>query len=280
VLVDARDADELRRHYLIERELASRLRQAPRRERLGLYRSVYDELFRRVPRHPQLQAKSDPERLERRRRDVDRQLGFLRRFLGRDTVFMEIGAGDCALAAGAAPHVRRVYAIDVSEEIVRRQGLRPNVHLLLSDGCSVPVPPGSVDLAFSDQLMEHLHPDDAEEQLRNIYLGLAPGGAYVVVTPNRYYGPSDVSRGFEPVAAGLHLREYSARELRALLRRAGFARVGFYAGARGLYVRFPFLALVAIEKILEALPERTRLRVAGWAPMRALLGLRVVAFKR
>ena len=186
MLVDSRSREALREHYLIERELADRLRAAPRGDRLTLYRSVYDELFRRVPQHPQLQAKSAPGRIERRQREVERQLGFLRRFLDRDTVFMEIGAGDCALSAGAAPYVRRVYAIDVSAEIAGNGRLPANASLVLSDGCSIPVPPSSVHLAFSDQLMEHLHPEDAEEQLRGIYAALAPGGAYICVTPNRY----------------------------------------------------------------------------------------------
>jgi hypothetical protein len=127
--------------------------------------------------------------------------------------------------------------------------------------------------------MEHLHPEDAEEQLRGIFASLAPGGAYVCVTPNRCYGPSDISRGFEPVAAGLHLREYGARDLRALLEGAGFARVRFYAGARGLYVRFPFALIRAFEAALEALPGALRLRIASFAPLRALLGLRVLAEK-
>ena len=279
MLVDPRSPEQLRRHYQIERELAARLRTAPRGERRELYRSVYDELFRRVPEHPQLQQKSAPERLAGRQREVARQLGFLRRFLAPGTVFMEIGAGDCALAAGAAPHVERVYAIDVSAEIASGDRLPKNVSLVLSDGTSIPVPAASVDLAFSDQLMEHLHPEDAEEQLRGIHASLAPGGAYVCVTPNRCYGPSDISRGFEPVAAGLHLREYSARELRALLRRAGFGRVRFYAGAKGLYVRCPYGLIAAAEGILEALPRKVSARLAALAPMRALLGVRVLAIK-
>ena len=44
----------LREHYLIERELADRLRSAPRSERGALYSELYDELFRRVPYHPML----------------------------------------------------------------------------------------------------------------------------------------------------------------------------------------------------------------------------------
>ena len=41
-------------HYTIERELAARLRAAPANERALVYGEVYEELFRRVPDHPQL----------------------------------------------------------------------------------------------------------------------------------------------------------------------------------------------------------------------------------
>ena len=65
----------------------------------------------------------------------------------------------------------------------------------------------------------------------------------------------------------------------AILREAGFGRIRTYVGARGFFVRFPRMALEALEVALEALPVRLRRRVAGAKPMRALLGLRVAALK-
>jgi hypothetical protein len=52
----------------------------------------------------------------------------------------------------------------------------------------------------------------------------------VVVTPNRLLGPHDISRHFDDVATGLHLREYSVTEAARLLRRAGFAHIVALAG--------------------------------------------------
>jgi SAM-dependent methyltransferase len=150
---------------------------------------------------------------------------------------------------------------------------------VISDGTSVPVAPGSVDLAFSDQLMEHLHPDDARTQLANIFRALKPGGVYFCITPNRLYGPSDISAYFEDEPKGFHLREYSVRELVGILREAGFARVRAYVGARGWFLRFPRALLEALEAALEALPAKLRRRVAGSKPVRALLGIRLAAIK-
>src|SRR5262249_45420096 len=151
-------------------------------------------------------------------------LRFLRRFLGPRTTFVEIGAGDCALSYRVAPLVKRVYAVDVTDQIPRGASPPGNFELVISDGTSIPVPDASADVAFSDQLMEHLHPDDAREQLRSIARCLAPGGTYLCVTPHRLYGPRDISGYFETVAAGFHLREYSGAEIRRLFADAGFVR--------------------------------------------------------
>ena len=272
---ETRTEQQLREHYLIERELADRLRRAPRAERRALYSELYDELFRRVPHHPMLKGAGHAQR----QREIERQLAFLRRFLTRESVFVEIGAGDCALAMRAASLVRQVYAIDVSEQITR--GVEPpgNFRLILSDGCSIPVPEGSVDVAFSDQLMEHLHPEDATEQLHNIHRSLAPGGIYLCITPNRLYGPCDISAYFDEIATGFHLREYAARDIRRLFAGAGFAELRFYARVRGRYLRIPYVAIAALESVLGALPRSLRKPLLDTAPMRALLELRIAAIK-
>ena len=276
---DGRSEAEVRRHYLVERELADRLRAAPEALRRTLYPQIYDELYRRLPNHPQLRARLQPDAQARRNRDVDWQFRFLRRALGERSVFAEIGAGDCALSARVASHVKRVYAIDVSDEIMHNAQRLPNLVPTLSDGVSIPLPEGCVDVAFSAQLIEHLHPCDAKAQLANVYRSLARDGRYFCITPNRLYGPQDVSGHYEEVASGLHLKEYSARELLQLLRGAGFRAVRFYAGARGRLVRMPYLVIRAAETALGLLPYRLRKPLASLAPMRALLGLYAVALK-
>ena len=277
---DGRTEGRIRHHYLLERGLAERLRRAPEAERRGLYPAIYDELFRLVPDHPQLRACDDPSARARRMRSVGWQFRFLRRALTLRSRFMEVGAGDCALSRRVAGHVDRVYAVDVSETVMRGGRRVPNLVTVLSDGVLIPVPAGSVDVAFSNQLMEHLHPGDAAAQLREIHRALAPGGSYFCITPNRFYGPRDVSARYDEVATGLHLKEYSARELRALLLGTGFGTVRFYAGGRGSFVRVPYALVAALEAALAVLPRRLRKRLADNAPARALLGLRVEAIKR
>ena len=271
-----RTPERLRAHYKVERRLADRLRRAPDAEaRRRIFATMYDDLFREVPDHPRLLARRDAA--AERARDIGWDLAQLRPYLQPGCTFLEIGAGDCALSARVAEGAAHVYAVDISDQAAGK--LPANVSFVLSDGTSVPVPPGSVDVAFSDQLMEHLHPDDAAEQLANIHRSLVPGGRYVCFTPNRLSGPHDVSSYFDDVARGFHLREYSARDIRSEFRRAGFVDVRFYAVAGRRIAECPYWLLAALEESLELLPRRLRRAVADTRYLRALLGLRVVATK-
>ena len=254
---DVRSPDRIRAHYEIERELADRLRYASAVERLGLYGSLYDTLFASVPDHPLLTDAPDEAR---RRAEVEAQLRFLTRFMVPDSVFLEVGAGDCALAREVARTARVVYAVDVSESITSDGRESGEIEVILSDGVSIDVPQGTVDLVYSNQLMEHLHPEDALAQLANIRRALAPGGRYVCVTPNRLNGPHDVSKYFDAVATGFHLKEYTVTELAKVMRQAGFSRVSTYVHVRGMTMRLPLAMVVAVEEALERVPTRARAR--------------------
>lgn len=271
--MDTRSPDRIRAHYEIERDLANQLREAPAADRLKLYASVYETLFASVPDHPQLTDAADEAR---RRADVGAQLGFLARFTAPGIVFLEVGAGDCALAREVAKTARAVYAVDVSETITSAARESGEVEVVITDGVSIDVPEGTVDLAYSNQLMEHLHPEDAVMQLGNIRRSLAPRGRYVCVTPNRLNGPHDVSMYFDPVATGFHLKEYTVTELAQVMRQAGFARVKPYAHVRGRTLRLPLLAVVAVEFALQHATSRARARLAASRPWRWMLGIQVV----
>src|SRR5215210_4016261 len=116
----------LRQHYEVERELADRLRCATREQRRWMYRSVYDELYQRVPHHPQLTRKASPELT---RKGLGPQLRILRPYLRPESTVLETGPGDCSLSIELASRVRQVYGLDVSEEITRRVALPSNFKL-------------------------------------------------------------------------------------------------------------------------------------------------------
>jgi SAM-dependent methyltransferase len=274
---EQRTPEQIREHYEVEKELANRLRNASKQDRCSLYSSLYDELFQRVPHHPLLTRKSSP--IERTRA-VSSQMKFLRPFLWKGVIFLEIGPDDCTLSFEVAKLVKQVYAIDVSYEITKALTAPENFQLILSDGCSIPVPPNSVNIAYSNQLMEHLHPEDAFEQLQNIYNALAPGGFYICITPNRLTGPHDVSKYFDVIATGFHLKEYTILELYTLFRKVGFSKIKVYVGGKGIYKRFPFVSLLLLcERLLIELPFTVRNVITHSLLFRGLLNCRLVGIK-
>jgi SAM-dependent methyltransferase len=272
-----RTPERVRAHYEIEMGLAARLRSANREDRKRLYGELYDELYRRVPDHPQLTRQHMPAEAHG---GVRRQLKMLQRFVGEDTTYLEVGPGDCALTFEVAKRVRKAIGVDISAEITSIDRRPHNFLLVLSDGTSIPVPPGSVDVAYSNQLMEHLHPDDAREQLLNLSSALRPGGAYVCVTPNRLTGPHDVSRGFDTVATGFHLHEYTNAELINLFLDCGFGSVAIYSTVRGHSFRVPTRPLVAFERwLLGKPPARVRTLMERPILAKVINNCRLVAIK-
>jgi SAM-dependent methyltransferase len=274
---ETRTPEQLYNHYLVERDLADQLRHSTKAQRTTLYSAVYNDLFRRLPDHPQLTRVTSPERMQR---VIDGKLRLLSHFLRPDSVFLEIGAGDCRLPLAAAGRVRKVYAVDVSDEV--NKGINPpaNFELILSNGTDIPLPDGSVDVAFSYQLMEHVHPDDAVEQLRSLYRVLAPGGVYVCVTPNRLSGPHDISMYFDREATGFHLKEYTVSELADLFRSIGFDKVLVYAGGRNKLVALPPAPVKAVESMVGILPWAARRVVADLPGIKHLLLPAVVGIKQ
>lgn len=258
-----------REHFQIERELARRLRVADREERRHLYGEVYAESRVRIPAHTLVRHMSDTRARALR---VDPQIRLAKAFARRSTVFIELGAGNGEVAKGVAPVVDKAIALDVTDALAARS--EGNYQFIVFDGFSIPLPDGSADLAFSKDVVEHLHPDDAVEHMREVRRVLRPGGRYVCVTPNRLTGPHDISRDFVAGAPeGFHLREYTATQLAALMRAGGFpkAQVAFsYRGWR-LSPLLPAAPVQHAEALLEPRSTRTRRRFAE-----ALAAIKVV----
>jgi SAM-dependent methyltransferase len=208
---DSRSSERVRAHYVLERALARRLRNAPSAVRSQVYCEVYEELFRSLPDHPQHAVTKAV-----RERRIKQLLILLAPLLGPHKTLLEIGCGDAELSSAAAPKVERSYALDVTDALFRGKTLPGNVEFVLTSGTEIALPDESIDVAVSDQLMEHLHPDDAAAQLLEVYRVLKRGGVYVCITPNRLTGPHDISMRFDYEATGLHLQEYDSLSLAGL----------------------------------------------------------------
>jgi SAM-dependent methyltransferase len=249
---DTRTAESLMAHYELERRLADRLRGSSRDERAWLYTDVYSELFASLPDHPQNTPTAGP-RSER----IAKEVRLLRPLLTPDSVYLELGCGDAALPFALAGLVGRAIALDITDVLVDFASAPPNFEFLKTPGIEIALPDNSVDVVYSNQLMEHLHVDDVAGQLREIIRVLKPGGKYLCITPSRVTGPHDVSIFFDETATGFHLREYDYGSIREIFLDAGFNRVSFLVvvGGRRLATP-PYAALRALERALLLAPKR------------------------
>ncbi len=96
----------------------------------------------------------------------------------------DVGTGTGFVAAGLAPRVRSVVALDNSPAMldVARKNLDAlslgNVELLLGEITALPLESGSVDAAFANMVLHHA--ENPEAMLREMVRIVKPGGAVVI----------------------------------------------------------------------------------------------------
>ena len=110
---DPRSREQVRRHYEVEKDLAARLLNSTREQRPKLFRTMYDELFAKVPDHPRLVRR---EQSESSQESVASQMSLLRGQLAGVRTFLEFAPGDCRLAFEVCRHVDKVCAVDISDQ--------------------------------------------------------------------------------------------------------------------------------------------------------------------
>ncbi len=251
----SRSPESLRHQYEVERELAAKLRASSRGERTELFRTLYTEFFERVPDHPRLLRRDEQERSDH---SVRIQLNLLRPVLGPGKVLLEFAPGDCRLSKAAAPLVDKVIGVDISDQRSTTDIAAANFELLVYDGYKLPLPDASVDVVFSYQFMEHLHPDDVEPHFALVHRVLKPGGVYVFDTPHRFTGPHDIARLYGDDLVCLHFQEWTYKDLRAIVQRQGFSQS--FAYRRGQPVKSSWANALndRAESLLGLLPRKMR----------------------
>jgi SAM-dependent methyltransferase len=237
--------DQVRQHMELERRLTRELQTSAPDDRWDTFERCYIELYESLPWLVETSGALE--------------LNAWEPLLGNPgSRVYEVGSGAGRLAAALAERGYIVTATDISRKRGADRAERPNLNWGITDGVHLGrfAEPGAFDVVLSDQLIEHLHPDDLVEHLHSARELLRIGGRYIFQTPHALTGPHDVSRVFGLDAPiGMHLREYTNRELAAAVHAAGYSRAKavFYspriyqrAVASEAYLR----ALIAIEWLL------------------------------
>jgi SAM-dependent methyltransferase len=166
-------------------------------------------------------------------------------------------------------------------EITKERGSKhvneslPNLAWGSSDGINLErfEPANYYDLVVSNQVIEHFHPDDLKIHFQNAFNILNKNGRYIFSTPHCHTGPQDVSFVFDyDDSQGMHLKEYTYRELIEPLTLAGFKKISCTVpfGINKLLFKlginsqeqltaigtFYFKLMLLVEKILFLIPSK------------------------
>ncbi len=218
-----------------EQKLARRIIEAPKgsRERIVAIRLAYDTIARiHTARN---RDNCEPLIMGLDQRYVGLVLGLLRRQQRRmgSPSFFEVGFGSGVLLKTVADEEFDVAGVEVSGALHHQacELLGPDYRewLLVGDARTIAAgQQGRHSIVYWNDVFEHIPPDEILEYLQAIRSMLVPGGLLVTITPNWHFRPSDITSEFCPArteAVGLHLKEYTLREVTALLLEAGFGKV-------------------------------------------------------
>ncbi len=240
--IESGNRELLERQYELEKGLAKRIRRAPAAYRTEETAQA-EELISALQREIRGVA-SDEDLCKGTSR---RTTKLIAKIIGRNKCVIDIGCGTGLLVRSLAASQASAIGVDVCssaiETAIAKSGHLDNTEFLCASVEEATLSPQSFDAACSIAVIEHLHPEALDDHVSRIYSLLRPGGIFIIQTPNRLDGPHDVSRHFVPLgrpAEGLHLREYTKRELVAILRTAGFRDFRCTMWPARLYERLPF----------------------------------------
>ncbi len=249
-----RSFEQIKNHYLVEKSIAKRLKEASHEERKLIYATMYEELFSKVPDHPRLTRRESKQLTVRANKD---KFSILSRFLNKSNVFVEFAPGDCKFAMKVAKLVKYAYGIDISDQRNPLDNVPENFKLIVYDGYNLDeIESNSIDIVFSDQLIEHFHPENTKLHFELVHRILKPGGKYIFRTPHALTGPHDISRYFSDEPEGFHLKEWIYIEIITMLMDLGYSTFCTRWRKKGIDIRMPYRYFTVLEQTLGLIPKR------------------------
>lgn len=280
------------RHWHLERSLARELIDSTPQDRWEVFERCYTSFYRELADLNQFWSFDTPTMFKDAYADWTHLIG------QPPKKIYEIGSGKGGLIRYLAELGHECRGTEISKERGHKWA-RPHPRLSwgTSDGVHLErfERANSYDVVISDQVIEHLHPDDLVDHFRGVMTILNRGGRYIFDTPHAFFGPSDISRVFRyETPQGFHLKEYTWTEIVEALNGVGFTHVyavlSFPRSVRRLFRRRPnsvisrayLLYVLCLENILDRIPWHgyRRLATLAAAKIARFSGIRGVAEKR
>ncbi len=259
-------------HWKLEMQLARGLLETNEQDRWVAFERAYAKLYDECPWLNSAVGQINETAPERRYRSWVRAIG------PPPKDIYEIGSGTGTMIEYLASLGYRCKGIEITKQRgeVHVGDPVPGLSWGISDGVHLDrlESPSSYDVIISDQVIEHLHPDDLQTHLRGAFVILRCGGFYLLQTPHRFTGPHDISRVFDcSETRGLHLREYTYGELQRTAIQAGFSSVHYILPTRVIrYLNSPARAglpradwgmwylklLLSVERVLGGIHDASK----------------------
>lgn len=259
-----RTFEQIRKHYEVEKSLAKKLLNSSREERILIYKTMYDELFAKIPNHPRLRRRKD---LKGIRKVIQYQIKIFNKVVknvNASTVLLEFGPGDCAFSFEMCKYVKKVFSVDISNQVSDINEIPENFELIIYDGYHLQIPSKSIDVIYSNQLIEHIHPDDISIHFQLAKQLLKKNGKYIFLTPHRFSGPHDISYYFSDEAEGFHLKEWTYKEISQVLKRVGYSNWKMYWKIKGTVIWIPNVIMLSFEKLVGYLPRKIQRKISRY----------------
>ncbi|MBJ7329210.1 MAG: methyltransferase domain-containing protein [Solirubrobacteraceae bacterium] len=272
--------DDLRRHLVVELDVTRELLASTPETRRETFAAGYERIYRELWWFNAIESAEASAPVDIR--NWVAMIGSAPRRV------YEVGAGEGRLARTLARAGYDVTATDISAARGGARDDEPGLRWEETDGINLHehAETGAYDAVISDQVVEHLHPDDLVPHLRNARRLLRPGGCYAMRTPHGPSGPYDSSAAFGfPEALATHLREYDFRSRVAAFHAAGYTAVAaerptrrgpkacahyarYLCAADEQLMRIPFRArsLVVRRVLRDGVPFRRNAILTGFAP--------------
>ncbi len=249
-----RSLEQVLNHYFVEKSIAENLKKSSRTERRHIQATMYDELFSKVPDHPRLTRRQSVELTSNANKG---KFSHVSRFLNESSVFVEFAPGDCKFAFEVAKRVKYVFGVDISDQRSPEDTSPDNFRLIVYNGHYLnEIGDSSVDVVFSDQLIEHFHPEDTMVHFQLVHRILKVGGKYIFNTPHRLTGPHDISKHFSYESEGFHLKEWTYTEINEMVMDLGYSKFHTYWSGKGLDIRMPYFYHAVCESVLGSIPKK------------------------
>jgi 2-polyprenyl-3-methyl-5-hydroxy-6-metoxy-1,4-benzoquinol methylase len=207
--------------FELEREFHFRIAAEENRAvRARLYRELYDAV------HPLYERENSHDTDSDIQSKVKLAHLFRKELEGKSILDVGCGNGAFLRSVDAEFEHGKLVGIDISPSILAED--HENIEFLQGNIIDFSMD-YKFNVVFSDNVIEHIALPDLPIHLRSIKNVMVRGGTLIIITPNRLFGPHDVTNIIDSTrtnqieALGGHLHETTYTELMLILKQHGFS---------------------------------------------------------